>query len=70
MRLLSINIGQMTPMPGVKKTGQTGIFKTPAAGPVAVTALGLDGDAICDTENHGGVDQAVYAYAAEDYAWW
>jgi MOSC domain-containing protein YiiM len=32
--------------------------------------LGLRGDAICDTENHGGVDQAVYIYGAPDYAWW
>ena len=70
MRLLSINIGQMTPMPGVKKTGQTGIFKTPAAGPVRVTSLGLEGDAIADVRHHGGPDQAVYVYGAPDYDWW
>ena len=70
MRLLSINIGQMTPMPGVKETGQTGIFKTPAAGPVRVTSLGLEGDAIADVRHHGGPDQAVYVYGAPDYDWW
>jgi MOSC domain-containing protein YiiM len=70
MKLLSINIGRLTRLPGVKDVGQTGIFKTPAAGPVAVTAYGLAGDAIADTRHHGGVDQAVYVYGAPDYAWW
>ncbi|GAA3448858.1 hypothetical protein GCM10018962_06910 [Dactylosporangium matsuzakiense] len=31
---------------------------------------GLIGDQIFDTVNHGGDDQAVYAYAREDYDWW
>ena len=31
---------------------------------------GLVGDQIFDTEHHGGDDQAVYAYAREDYDWW
>jgi MOSC domain-containing protein YiiM len=38
--------------------------------PVQIRRLGLDGDSICDTVNHGGVDQAVYAYASEDTEWW
>jgi MOSC domain-containing protein YiiM len=38
--------------------------------PVQVGRLGLTGDTICDTANHGGPDQAVYAYAEEDAAWW
>ena len=70
MKLLSINVGQMTPLPGVKAVGQTGIFKTPVAGPVAITAYGLQGDAIADTRHHGGVDQAVYVYGTVDYDWW
>jgi len=70
MRLVSVNVGRATPIPNAKSIGRTGIFKTPAAGPVVITALGLDGDAICDTENHGGVDQAVYVYGTPDYAWW
>ena len=40
------------------------------AGPVRITSLGLPGDAICDVENHGGADQAIYLYGAPDYAWW
>ncbi len=31
---------------------------------------GLDGDAIGDSENHGGDDQAVYAFAREDLDRW
>ncbi len=49
---------------------ETGIDKRPVTGPVPVTALGLAGDRQVDTRHHGGVDQAVYAYAREDAAWW
>ena len=47
----------------------TGIRK----GPVErgyVGALGLAGDVVADEENHGGLDQAIYLYSNEDYAWW
>lgn len=74
--LVSVNLAQVieTPPPVRgrldRKPTRTGIDKRPAAGPVAVRRLGLAGDTICDTVNHGGVDQAVYAYAEEDAAWW
>ena len=48
----------------------TGINKQAADGRVRIGELGLKDDAICDEEHHGGVDQAVYVYGAEDYAWW
>lgn len=70
MRLLSVNIGIETPIEGTGKSGKTAIFKHGVDGPVAVTPLGLAGDTISDTENHGGVDQAVYVYGVPDYAWW
>ena len=35
-----------------------------------VTPLGLENDAIVDTENHGGLDQAVYIFTVPDNAWW
>lgn len=62
-----------------KSVGWTGIDKLPAVGPVLVRApgpkhgglgSGLAGDTVCDTKHHGGDDQAVYAYAREDYDWW
>jgi MOSC domain-containing protein YiiM len=48
----------------------TGIFKSPIKEPVRVTPFGLVGDTIVDKQVHGGLDQAVYLYHAEDYAWW
>lgn len=57
-------------MQNAKASGKTGIFKEPVDGPVGVTSTGLAGDAISDTENHGGVDQAVYVFGTPDYAWW
>lgn len=49
---------------------RTGIDKRPIAGRVAVGPLGLAGDEIADLDHHGGLDQAVYAFAREDYAFW
>ena len=70
MKIISVNLGVEREMPNGKAVGKTGIYKLPVEQPVRVSRLGLEGDAICDTENHGGVDQAVYLYSAEDYAWW
>ncbi|MFL5803098.1 MAG: MOSC domain-containing protein [Roseiflexaceae bacterium] len=70
MRVLSVNCGRAEPIAGAKASGRTGIYKRPVATPVTVTTHGLTEDVICDTENHGGVDQAIYMYGAPDYAWW
>ncbi|RAG84796.1 MOSC domain-containing protein [Streptacidiphilus pinicola] len=77
MRLLSVNIGRPRPNPW-KGLFATGIDKRPVAGPVAVSApgpkgdgeVGLAGDRAYDVKHHGGVDQAVYAYAREDLDGW
>lgn len=66
--LLSVNIGKPQPIPGFK--APTGIFKQPVLGPVAITPLEVAGDAIIDRRHHGGRDQAVYLYFADDYDWW
>jgi MOSC domain-containing protein YiiM len=68
MQLISVNIGKAQPI--AAKSGQSGIYKRPTTVPVQVTAQGLAQDTIVDTENHGGLDQAVYVYTVEDYAWW
>lgn len=50
--------------------GETAIDKRPVRGPVRVGRLGLAGDIQSDTERHGGVDQALYAYdEAEAQRW-
>ena len=71
MHVLSINVGQ--PRSIIRKPGQesiTGIFKTPAEGPVGITTEGLVGDHIHNKKVHGGPDQAVYIYGQDDYDFW
>lgn len=70
MQLVSVNLGRAEAIANAKASGKTGIFKREADGPVWVSKLGLQGDTICDTKNHGGVDQAVYVYGMPDYEWW
>ena len=70
MHVVSVNVGTVQPIRHGKPSGKTGIFKLPQAEPVLVTPLGLKDDAIVDTENHGGLDQAVYVFTMPDYAWW
>jgi MOSC domain-containing protein YiiM len=76
--IISVNLAVPESSPA-KRVGITGINKQPVDGPVAVRApgpkttglhSGLVGDQIFDIEHHGGDDQAVYAYAREDYDWW
>jgi MOSC domain-containing protein YiiM len=73
--LVSVNLAVPRSNP-VKDTGVTGIDKRPTADPVQVTVPaaqgigGLTGDQIFDVANHGGPDQAVYAYAREDLDEW
>jgi MOSC domain-containing protein YiiM len=77
VELLSVNVGRPQPNPW-KDTLTTGIDKQPVDGPVMVTApgpkgagdVGLAGDRVFDVKNHGGTDQAVYAYAREDLDTW
>lgn len=67
MTLLSVNLGK--PRPDGDRKAKTGIDKKPTDG-AFVGTLGLEGDAVLNKRHHGGPDQAVYLYAAEDYAWW
>lgn len=50
--------------------GVTAIDKRPLEGQVKVRPLGLYGDIQADRKHHGGVDQAIYAYAEEDADFW
>jgi MOSC domain-containing protein YiiM len=77
-RVLSVNLA-VPEASSAKSVGITGINKQPVDHPVAVRApgpkttglhSGLIGDQIFDIDHHGGDDQAVYAYAREDYDWW
>ena len=69
MDVISVNAGRSELMRIGARTVETGIRK----GPVErghVGPLGLAGDVVADVENHGGLDQALYLYSADDYAFW
>jgi MOSC domain-containing protein YiiM len=77
-RVLSVNLA-VPERSTAKNVGITGINKRPVDRPVPVRApgprttglhSGLVGDQIFDVAHHGGDNQAVYAYAREDYDWW
>ena len=67
-QLVSVNRGKPEPIPA--KSALTGIYKRPLTGPAEINRDGLVDDAILDRRHHGGVDQAIYIYFADDYAWW
>jgi MOSC domain-containing protein YiiM len=66
--VVAVNVGRGKAMPG--KSGMSSIDKRGVQGRVAARRLGLDGDSQTDTANHGGPEQAVYAYATEDLDDW
>jgi MOSC domain-containing protein YiiM len=68
--VVSVNIGKKVAVPWSGRMLATAIDKRPVAGPVLVGPLELAGDEHGNPELHGGLDQAVYAYAQEDAAYW
>lgn len=70
IRISSINRGLAATIDYGNRRFVTGIDKQPVDECVAITASGLEGDSVCDTEHHGGADQAVYVYSTADYEWW
>ena len=69
MVVISVNAGRSELMKIGARTVETGIRKAPVERG-HVGALGLAGDVVADEENHGGLDQALYLYSSEDYAFW
>jgi len=69
-RLLAVNVVHELLPDRAGDLDFTAIDKRPVSGRVRVHRLGVAGDRQYDTRHHGGVDQAVYAYAVEDAAWW
>jgi MOSC domain-containing protein YiiM len=66
----SVNVGTPRPVSWRGQTVLTAIWKAPVAGRVRVRGVNVDGDEQANKEVHGGVDKALYAYAAEDLDWW
>ncbi len=70
MKLISLNVARPHLMVYKGATINTGIFKRPVTGPVALRTLNLDGDRQADLSVHGGPYKAVYAYPSEHYGYW
>ena len=70
MKLISLNVARprLTLYKGT--TINTGIFKEPVSGRLALRTLNLEGDQQADLSVHGGPYKAVYAYPAEHYDYW
>jgi len=68
--VVSVHVGVRQTLSVGRRSVPTGIFKTRVDDQVVISRLGLAGDAVCDDRHHGGVDQAVYVYTEEDYAFW
>ena len=68
--VVSVNVGGPRDVEWLGRIVRTAIWKEPVAGRIAVRGVNLAGDDQADRRVHGGPDKAVYAYAAEDYAWW
>ena len=68
-QVISVNVGKArdASWAGI---GRTAMDKQAVTHPVLATRLGLEGDQVGDTVHHGGVDQAVYAFAREDLDEW
>jgi MOSC domain-containing protein YiiM len=68
--VISVNAGHGKDAEWAGPLRRTAIDKRPVAGPVEVGSLGLAGDEQVDKADHGGHEQALYAYAREDLDWW
>ena len=70
-RVIAVSVGRPQQLSVRRGRPQmSAIRKTPVSGPVRVEGINLVGDEQADRRVHGGPDKAVYAYAAEDTAWW
>jgi MOSC domain-containing protein YiiM len=70
VKLLSLNVARPSLTVYKGATINTGIFKKPVSGRVALRTLNLDGDRQADLSVHGGPYKAVYGYPSEHYRYW
>lgn len=70
MKIIATNIGEKRVIDWKGKLVTTGIFKFPVQKPIFLDLEDVKGDAICNREHHGGIDQAIYGYSLKHYAYW
>ena len=70
MRILAINVAKPKVVSYKGRAISTAIYKQPVHGSVMARKTNIDGDAQADLNNHGGVDQAIYAFSYEHYVYY
>ncbi|MGB7601969.1 MAG: MOSC domain-containing protein [Candidatus Sulfotelmatobacter sp.] len=70
MKLISLNVSRPRLALYKGATVNTGIFKKPVSGRIALRRLNLEGDQQADLSVHGGPYKAVYAYPVQHYEFW
>jgi len=70
MKVISVNIGEKKEINYKGKLIETGIFKFPVNYPIFLGEEDVENDTVVDRRYHGGIDQAVYAYSENHYAYW
>ena len=70
MKIIATNIGERKEIDWKGKLVTTGIFKFPVKTPFFLDIEDVKGDTICNRENHGGIEQAVYGYSEKHYIYW
>lgn len=66
-KILGLYIGKPQQFRGAE---QSSIGRTETYAPVFLSKMGLDGDQVADTKNHGGTDKALHLYPIEHYDRW
>ena len=70
MRVVSVQVGRVTEMPGPGASLRSAIDKRAVTGPVAVGPLGLEGDEVGHPRSHGGPERALLFVSAAALAAW
>ncbi|NOQ91982.1 MAG: MOSC domain-containing protein [Flavobacteriaceae bacterium] len=70
MKVISVNIGKKKTVTWKNKTYVTGIYKYPVEDSIFLGKEDVVNDDVIDRKYHGGIDQAVYAYGENHYAYW
>jgi MOSC domain-containing protein YiiM len=70
MLVTSVNVGLPRQVLWHGRLVETGIFKEPVEGRVALRRLNFDGDGQADLSVHGGVSKAAYCYPLAHYDYW
>ena len=70
MKIVSVNIGEVTTVDYLGKEVKTGIFKYPVDDSIFLGDTDVKNDNVVDRRYHGGVDKATYAYSLDHYAFW